>query len=111
MAKEDLLEMDGTVLERLPDARYRVRLDNGHETLAYMAGRVKKNRIRILAPGHSRASPVRALAGDVAIENVRQFQALGLAFCNDARYGTANGTKSENGDTQRPKSARVQRGA
>ncbi|HEY3916406.1 MAG TPA: translation initiation factor IF-1 [Stellaceae bacterium] len=49
MTKEDLLEMEGTVLERLPDARYRVRLDNGHETMAYMAGRVKKNRIRILA--------------------------------------------------------------
>jgi translation initiation factor IF-1 len=49
MAKEDLLEMDGTVLERLPDSRYRVKLDNGHETMAYMAGRVKKNRIRILA--------------------------------------------------------------
>ena len=49
MAKEELLELEGTVLERLPDARYRVRLDNGHETMAYMAGRVKKNRIRILA--------------------------------------------------------------
>ncbi len=49
MAKEDLLEFDGTVLERLPDARFRIRLDNGHETLAYTSGRVKKNRIRILA--------------------------------------------------------------
>ncbi len=49
MTKEDLLEMDGTVLERLPDLRYRVRLDNGHETMAYVSGRVKKNRIRILA--------------------------------------------------------------
>lgn len=49
MAKEDMLEFDGVVLERLPDARYRIRLDNGHETLAYTSGRVKKNRIRILA--------------------------------------------------------------
>jgi translation initiation factor IF-1 len=49
MAKEDLLEFEGTVLERLPDARFRVRLDNGHETLAYTSGSVKKNRIRILA--------------------------------------------------------------
>jgi translation initiation factor IF-1 len=49
MTKEELLEVEGTVLERLPDARYRVRLDNGYETMAYMAGRVKKNRIRILA--------------------------------------------------------------
>lgn len=49
MAKEDLLEFDGVVVERLPDSRYRIRLDNGHETLAYTSGRVKKNRIRILA--------------------------------------------------------------
>ena len=49
MAKEDLIEFDGTVLELLPDARFRVRLDNGHETLAYSSGRMKKNRIRILA--------------------------------------------------------------
>ena len=33
----------------LPDARFRVKLDNGHETLAYSSGRMKKNRIRILA--------------------------------------------------------------
>ncbi|MBV8537067.1 MAG: translation initiation factor IF-1, partial [Alphaproteobacteria bacterium] len=35
--------------EVLPDSRYRVKLDNGHETMAYVAGRVKKNRIRIIA--------------------------------------------------------------
>jgi len=49
MAKEDLVEFEGTVLELLPDARFRVKLDNGHETLAYTSGRMKKNRIRILA--------------------------------------------------------------
>jgi translation initiation factor IF-1 len=49
LAKEDLIEFEGTVLELLPDARFRVRLDNGHETLAYSSGRMKKNRIRILA--------------------------------------------------------------
>lgn len=49
MAKEALIEFDGTVVEVLPDSRYRVRLDNGHETMAYVAGRVKKNRIRIIA--------------------------------------------------------------
>lgn len=49
VAKEDLIEFDGTVVEILPDSRFRVRLDNGHETLAYSAGRMKKNRIRILA--------------------------------------------------------------
>ena len=49
LAKEDLIEFEGTVQELLPDARFRVRLDNGHETLAYSSGRMKKNRIRILA--------------------------------------------------------------
>ena len=49
MAKEELIEFEGSVLELLPDARFRVRLDNGHETLAYSSGRMKKNRIRILA--------------------------------------------------------------
>ena len=49
MAKEDLIEFEGMVLELLPDARFRVRLDNGHETLAYTSGKMKKNRIRILA--------------------------------------------------------------
>jgi translation initiation factor IF-1 len=49
MAKEDLLEFDGVVMELLPDARYRVKLDNGHESLAYTAGRMKKHRIRVLA--------------------------------------------------------------
>jgi len=48
MTKENLLEFDGTVLERMPDSRFRVRLDNGHETLAYSAGKMKRNRIRIL---------------------------------------------------------------
>lgn len=49
MTKEDLIEFDGIVIELLPDARYRVRLDNGHEALAYTAGRMKKHRIRVLA--------------------------------------------------------------
>jgi translation initiation factor IF-1 len=49
LAKEDLIEFEGTVSELLPDARFRVRLDNGHETLAYSSGKMKKNRIRILA--------------------------------------------------------------
>ena len=49
MPKEDLIEFDGVVLELLPDARFKVRLDNGHETLAYSSGKMKKNRIRILA--------------------------------------------------------------
>jgi translation initiation factor IF-1 len=49
VAKEDLIEMEGTVSEVLPDARFRVTLDAGHDVMAYTSGRMKKNRIRILA--------------------------------------------------------------
>ncbi|MGE0752368.1 MAG: translation initiation factor IF-1 [Variibacter sp.] len=49
MAKEELIEFEGLVLEILPDARYRVQLDSGHDIIAYTAGRMKKNRIKTLA--------------------------------------------------------------
>ncbi|WP_395404963.1 translation initiation factor IF-1 [Pseudoduganella sp. UC29_106] len=49
MAKEELIEMNGQVVEILPDQRFRVDLDNGHKLIAYTAGRMKKNFIRILA--------------------------------------------------------------
>ena len=49
MAKEEHIEMNGVVSEVLPDSKFRVTLDNGHELLAYSAGRMRKHRIRILA--------------------------------------------------------------
>ena len=49
MAKEELIEMGGVVSEVLPDSRYRVKLENGHELIAYTAGRMRKHNIRILA--------------------------------------------------------------
>ncbi len=49
MAKEDLIEMDGVVKELLPNATFRVELDNGHEVLAHTAGKMRKFRIRVLA--------------------------------------------------------------
>jgi translation initiation factor IF-1 len=49
MAKEELIQFEGRVTEILPDARFRVQLDAGHEIIAYTAGRMKKNRIKTLA--------------------------------------------------------------
>lgn len=46
MAKEELVEFEGLITELLPEGRFRVRLENDHEVLAYTAGRMKKNRIR-----------------------------------------------------------------
>ena len=49
MAKEDLIEMRGQVDEVLPDSRFRVTLENGHQLIAYTGGKMRKFRIRILA--------------------------------------------------------------
>ena len=49
MAREEHIEMNGVVNEVLPDARFRVTLDNGHQIIAYSAGKMRKHHIRILA--------------------------------------------------------------
>ncbi|MEQ8701929.1 MAG: translation initiation factor IF-1, partial [Bauldia litoralis] len=49
MAKEELLEFEGTVTEVLPDGNFRVTLDNDHVILAYAAGKMRKFRIRTIA--------------------------------------------------------------
>ena len=48
MAKEELMQFDGLVTEILPDARFRVQLDAGHEVVVYTAGKMKRNRIKTL---------------------------------------------------------------
>ena len=49
MAKEDLIEFNGVVSELLPNAMFRVKLDNDHTILAHTSGKMRKNRIRVLA--------------------------------------------------------------
>ena len=49
MAKEEVLEFPGIVTELLPNAMFRVKLDNDHEILAHTAGKMRKHRIRVLA--------------------------------------------------------------
>ena len=48
MAKEELMDISGTVTELLPNAMFRVALDNEHEILAHTAGKMRKHRIRVL---------------------------------------------------------------
>jgi translation initiation factor IF-1 len=50
MSKEDKVEFEGEVLEALPNAMFKVQLDNGHEVLGHVAGKMRRFRIRIL-PG------------------------------------------------------------
>ena len=49
MAKEEVMEFNGTVKELLPNAMFRVLLDNDHEIIAHTAGKMRKFRIRVLA--------------------------------------------------------------
>jgi translation initiation factor IF-1 len=48
MAKEDVIEMQGTVLDTLPNTMFRVELENGHVVTAHISGKMRKNYIRIL---------------------------------------------------------------
>ncbi len=50
MAKEKMIKVDGTIDENLPNASFRVRLDNGHEVLAHISGKMRMHYIKIL-PG------------------------------------------------------------
>ncbi|HHW10571.1 MAG TPA: translation initiation factor IF-1 [Firmicutes bacterium] len=50
MPKQDVIEIEGTVIEALPNAMFQVKLDNGHEVLAHISGKMRMNYIRIL-PG------------------------------------------------------------
>ena len=49
MAKEDAIEVEGTVVEPLPNAMFRVELDNGHRVLAHISGKMRMHYIRILS--------------------------------------------------------------
>ena len=49
MAKDDIIELEGTVTEVLPNAMFRVELQNGHKILAHISGKLRMNFIRILA--------------------------------------------------------------
>ncbi|MDZ7737031.1 MAG: translation initiation factor IF-1 [Gammaproteobacteria bacterium] len=48
MAKEDVIEMEGTIIETLPNTMFRVELDNGHVVTAHISGKMRKHYIRIL---------------------------------------------------------------
>ena len=48
MSKEEAIEMQGTVLETLPNTMFRVELENGHVVIAHISGKMRKNYIRIL---------------------------------------------------------------
>lgn len=48
MAKEDAIQMEGTVIETLPNTMFRVELENGHKVIAHISGKMRKHYIRIM---------------------------------------------------------------
>ena len=57
MSKDDVIEVEGTVLEKLPNAMFQVELENGHQILAHISGKLRMNFIRILPGDKVEMSP------------------------------------------------------
>ena len=74
--KEDKIVMEGTVVEALPATQFRVRLDSGHEILAYLSGKMRKYYIRILLGDRVRVelSPYDLTRGRIVYRHKRTFQ-------------------------------------
>lgn len=52
MGKQDMIELEGIVIDTLPNAAFKVKLENGHEILAHVSGKIRMNHIRILPGDH-----------------------------------------------------------
>jgi translation initiation factor IF-1 len=74
--KEDKIDVEGTVIEALPATQFRVRLDNGHEILAYLSGKMRKYYIRILLGDRVRVelSPYDLTRGRIVYRHKRTVQ-------------------------------------
>jgi translation initiation factor IF-1 len=74
--KEDKIDVEGTVIEALPGTQFRVRLDNGHEILAYLSGKMRKYYIRILLGDRVRVelSPYDLTRGRIVYRHKRTVQ-------------------------------------
>ena len=74
--KEDKIDVEGTIIEALPGTQFRVRLDNGHEVLAYLSGKMRRYYIRILLGDRVRVelSPYDLTRGRIVYRYKRSFQ-------------------------------------
>ena len=74
--KEDKIDVEGTIIEALPATQFRVRLDNGHEILAYLSGKMRRYYIRILLGDRVRVelSPYDLTRGRIVYRHKRTFQ-------------------------------------
>ena len=93
MAKEELIEMNGVVMEVLPDSRYRVTLDNGHDLVAYSAGKMRKHHIRILAGDKVslELSPYDLSKGRITFRHIEGRGAIYVLPHDQRRHGEVDG--------------------
>jgi translation initiation factor IF-1 len=83
MAKEeDKIQVEGTIIEALPGTQFRVKLENGHDVLAYLSGRMRKYYIRILLGDHVRVemSPYDLTRGRIVYRAKKTHEAAPLEF-------------------------------
>ena len=87
MAKEELLEMQGTVSEVLPDSRFQIVLDNGHSLVAYTAGKMRKHHIRIIAGDKVslELSPYDLSKGRIVFRHIEGWRLKEVALCRTWR--------------------------
>ena len=80
-AKDDKIYVEGTVIEALPGTQFRVKLDNGHEILAYLSGKMRKYYIRILLGDRVRVemSPYDLGRGRIVFRYRKQMRPAGQA--------------------------------
>ena len=98
MTKEDVIELGGTVLEALPNAMFRVELENGHKILAHISGKMRMHYIKIL-PGASRTASSRRIGGSsFKHRRLRGNQRLRLGV----KYRTGTHNRKENDMKVRP---------
>ena len=84
MAKEeDKIQVEGTIVEALPGTQFRVKLENGHEVLAYLSGRMRKYYIRILLGDHVRVemSPYDLTRGRIVYRQKKASRIVAMSFC------------------------------
>ena len=65
MSKADVIEMTGTVVEKLPNAMFQVELENGHQVLAHISGKLRTNFIRILPGDQVKVAQRAELPGEI----------------------------------------------
>jgi translation initiation factor IF-1 len=93
MTKEDAIEVEGTVVEPLPNAMFRVELENGHKVLAHVSGKMRMNFIRIL-PGDRvkvELSPYDLTRGRITYCKIVKREGVTRIICKNPRHKARQG--------------------